>query len=359
MDLEPIDPLAPGIVDNGDLAAMPAFTLKGNNTGVSAAPQDIPIDDVLEDIEPYIDIDATLVELAGIIGRAAITGDVTIAAGSNAATIPNGTVTNAKRANMAQSTISGRAAAAGTGAPTDLSVSQVQAIIKDGWATMSWSNSTLITSNGRFEYGGVTTGMNAYHCIPHNSEFLHGRDSGGVERSLVAWGSTSDQFEVGTSAYANILLKSNRFDLRVATTGYLAGVSGALFPLVATMGWDDALSSPLVRQNNRSSGASQAFSVRAQGTTQSSTAGGNLRLQGGRPGSGGTAGEVRIEGNRDDSTFDVAFRAGTSGSAPTLAFYNTAPIVKPTVTGSRGSNAALASLLTALANLGLLTDSSS
>ena len=40
-----------------------------------------------------------------------------------------------------------------------------------------------------------------------------------------------------------------------------------------------------------------------------------------------------------------------------IGFYNTAPIAKPTVTGSRGGNAAIASLLTALANLGLITDS--
>ena len=40
-------------------------------------------------------------------------------------------------------------------------------------------------------------------------------------------------------------------------------------------------------------------------------------------------------------------------------FYGTAPIAKPTVTGSRGGNAALASLLTQLANLGLITDSTS
>jgi len=42
-----------------------------------------------------------------------------------------------------------------------------------------------------------------------------------------------------------------------------------------------------------------------------------------------------------------------------VGFYGTAPTTKPTVTGSRGANAALASLLTALAGLGLLTDSSS
>jgi hypothetical protein len=41
----------------------------------------------------------------------------------------------------------------------------------------------------------------------------------------------------------------------------------------------------------------------------------------------------------------------------TLGFYNTTPTTKPTITGSRGSNAALADLLTKLAGLGLLTDS--
>ena len=40
-----------------------------------------------------------------------------------------------------------------------------------------------------------------------------------------------------------------------------------------------------------------------------------------------------------------------------VGFYNASPAAKPTVTGSRGGNAALASLLTALAGLGLLTDS--
>lgn len=50
-------------------------------------------------------------------------------------------------------------------------------------------------------------------------------------------------------------------------------------------------------------------------------------------------GDVRLDGN--------------------IGFYGAAPAAKPTVTGSRGANAALASLLTALATLGLITDSSS
>ena len=42
----------------------------------------------------------------------------------------------------------------------------------------------------------------------------------------------------------------------------------------------------------------------------------------------------------------------------TVGFYNTSPASKQTVTGSRGGNAALASLLTALSTIGLVTDSS-
>ncbi len=41
-----------------------------------------------------------------------------------------------------------------------------------------------------------------------------------------------------------------------------------------------------------------------------------------------------------------------------IGFYGTTPIGKPTVTGAKGGNAALASLLTQLASLGLITDSS-
>ncbi|MGW2985473.1 hypothetical protein [Streptomyces goshikiensis] len=40
----------------------------------------------------------------------------------------------------------------------------------------------------------------------------------------------------------------------------------------------------------------------------------------------------------------------------TLGFYGAAAVAKPSVTGSRGGNAAVASLLSALAALGLITD---
>jgi hypothetical protein len=56
-----------------------------------------------------------------------------------------------------------------------------------------------------------------------------------------------------------------------------------------------------------------------------------------------------------DIVGDGAVRIG-DGSA-TIGAFGATPIVRPTVTGSRGGNAALASLLTALANLGWIIDS--
>ena len=56
---------------------------------------------------------------------------------------------------------------------------------------------------------------------------------------------------------------------------------------------------------------------------------------------------------------DNVLNISGSGALGALGFYETAPQAKPTITGSRGSNAALASLLTALATLGLVTDSTS
>lgn len=67
-----------------------------------------------------------------------------------------------------------------------------------------------------------------------------------------------------------------------------------------------------------------------------------------------------------DSTLNdgVDFAVGTvtgtkigTGATQKLGFFGATPIVRPSVTGSRGANAALASLLTQLAALGLITDS--
>lgn len=58
---------------------------------------------------------------------------------------------------------------------------------------------------------------------------------------------------------------------------------------------------------------------------------------------------------KTDDSFHVAATFRHLGTG--LGFYNAAAAAKPSVTGSRGGNAALASFLTALATLGLITDS--
>lgn len=54
---------------------------------------------------------------------------------------------------------------------------------------------------------------------------------------------------------------------------------------------------------------------------------------------------------------DSPFGGGHTLTGTTAGFFGAAPASKPTVTGSRGGNAAVASALTALATLGLITDS--
>jgi hypothetical protein len=54
----------------------------------------------------------------------------------------------------------------------------------------------------------------------------------------------------------------------------------------------------------------------------------------------------------------AGLRLGQNVAGVKMGFFGTNPIIKPTVTGSRGGNAALASLLTQLAALGLVIDSS-
>jgi hypothetical protein len=75
-----------------------------------------------------VTVDASLVVAADLLSRAALTGDVTAAASSNATTIATAVVTNAKLANMAQNTIKGRVTAS-TGVPEDLTPANMATIL--------------------------------------------------------------------------------------------------------------------------------------------------------------------------------------------------------------------------------------
>jgi hypothetical protein len=76
---------------------------------------------------------------------------------------------------------------------------------------------------------------------------------------------------------------------------------------------------------------------------------------GGFFGDGSTSYIPTPAGRYDYTSLNLSYIAGTIPGYNTLS--NTAYATKPTITGSKGGNAALASLLTALANLGVITDS--
>lgn len=58
-----------------------------------------------------------------------------------------------------------------------------------------------------------------------------------------------------------------------------------------------------------------------------------------------------LTGRQNNIIQTVGFLAGDQ-----LGFYGVAPVVRPTVTGSKGGNLALTSVCTALANLGLIVN---
>lgn len=98
--------------------------------------------------------------------------------------------------------------------------------------------------------------------------------------------------------------------------------------------------------------------------TGASGGAGSVFIRGGDS-AGGVMGDVTIQARSGAANGIVLRDAGATSviqvgtTNQTLGFYNSVPVTKRTVTGSRGGNAALASLITALAQLGFVTDSSS
>ena len=97
------------------------------------------------------------------------------------------------------------------------------------------------------------------------------------------------------------------------------------------------------------------FTLGTDGTSESgSNAGSNIVLT--TYADDGTTATTALKIYRTGS---VQLMGGTvAASASGVGFFGTSPVAKPTITGSRGGNAALASLLTALAGMGQITDSS-
>lgn len=135
--------LSDGAVTLAKLANVTSDRLIGRDSTGAGAPEELAVGGGLEFTG------------SGGIQRAALTGAVTASAGSGTTSISAGAVgtteladggaTNAKLANMAEATVKGRAAGAGTGSPVDLTAAQLRAIanVEDGAAAPPYGTSDL------------------------------------------------------------------------------------------------------------------------------------------------------------------------------------------------------------------------
>jgi hypothetical protein len=168
----------------------------------------------------------------------------------------------------------------------------------------------------------------------------------GSDRAILAYTNSGTLVQVGSNSLDTVFRSEARWRGRVSTSTDVIDITsdGSVFRLRA----------PVV-----TNGSTGDCSVRATGSNGSNNNGAPLLLEGGRRAGSGTPGSVVLRGNVDDSTFHEGFRVGSSGSAAQITFFGGSLATKQTVTGAKGSNAALGSLLTALAAYGLITDSSS
>jgi hypothetical protein len=90
-----------------------------------------------------------------LLRRAALTGDVTAAADSNATTIANNAVTNAKLAQVSTATFKGRTTA-GTGDPEDLTATQATALLNVVTTSAKGLVSTAPNNTDKFFRGDAT-----------------------------------------------------------------------------------------------------------------------------------------------------------------------------------------------------------
>lgn len=181
-----------------------------------------------------------------------------------------------------------------------------------------WATSLLLGANS--DYGiflGGTYGLYGF-------DFFHGTYSG----AMVRWANNGTIVGRNSANNADVnLMRMNTSDqmqfdapINVTTHGRFQGVGSVVGPAAAEVGLDGTGAYLLGFDRN-----------------------------------GSAYKPVRVEG------LDVSLRSGSTTrikvDAAGIGFFAATPVAKPTVTGSKGANAALTSLVTALASLGLVTDS--
>lgn len=225
-----------------------------------------------------------------------------------------------------------------------------------GFVTSTRASSTKFLANPAIGIinGDLTSGVDGAYLNP--LEFVladGGFDAAGIGAVLrlnrtnatgaksAYWGGVSVQSE-GSAAVDNVLRAVGKFAVGIdfAMSGLDLGANGCALSMKANQwiyGNNNALASGSLDADWRTTG----FNGDKFGY-DSGISGWNFLVAGGS----------KLQLTSSQVTANTAFKV-----VGNVGFYNTAPVAKPTITGSRSANAALASLLTQLATLGLCTDS--
>jgi hypothetical protein len=215
-----------------------------------------------------------------------------------------------------------------------------------------------IITTGQFRMGATLPTLGDMRV--KNLWSWYGATNGGLNARLANW-DASDVLTLGDPNNVSVLA------LDASAGGGIHLDSGG----VTRMGINSSFaqfSIPLIRFTNtvtgnpvftiQSGNAQKNLIVRAQTNSDANGNGPAILLQGGGGNGTGLRGGGRCQLNQNDTTFTTVLEWSDVGGASALGFYAATPIVKPAVAGSRANpEQALANLLTALANLGLITNS--
>lgn len=253
-------------------------------------------------------------------------------------------------------------------------VAGTNATITRRWALWVQGQDTRLDGNLQLGSGTYPAGADGLLRIPYGGIFKGTTADGVGQQKILEWGlggvsqnlAIGDGVNTSTLIYGGSLSFYNGSTEKMRIVGTVvtlfsvnsfvfasAGVTAPVFGMA-----DDVAATttaqPVTYKGQDATGTTAVTAgktiVRGGNATGGSGTrnGGDLELT---AGSGATAnGEVSLKGGGGTKQI----RINTTG----IGFYTAAPAAKPTITGSRGANAALADLLTQLATLGLLTDSS-
>jgi uncharacterized protein DUF5907 len=289
------------------------------------------------------------------------------------ANVADDSITYQKQQNVsAASRLIGRGSAAGAGDPQEidlgasmaLSGTQLQRAALTGVISAAANSNTTAFASGDFAAIPLQLGTGTRSSLgdirASNAFSLYGRNSfGSLDTALLNWNGAVPELQIGVNGggltgYAKYLAGS--VQVGVGTNIIHSTTPSAFNMLVNTLQWDAGVpTAPVITQaiNTGGSATGRKLTLSAQSCTGATSVGGDLDCY---PGAGTSAGGLaRL---MSGGTTPGGGSARLSWNNTGISFFGATCVAQQTVTGSRGGNVALGNLITALANMGLIVDSS-